>query len=73
MFAEPGNTITYSLYAPASLVAGMSYAESYAYLDDWVIDALIAHFRRRYGLTRDGLTAGGAARRAGTGPDQVLH
>ena len=40
MFAEPGNTITYSLYAPASLVAGMSYAESYAYLDDWVIGAL---------------------------------
>jgi lipoate---protein ligase len=40
MFAEPGNTITYSLYAPGSLVAGMSYAESYAYLDDWVIGAL---------------------------------
>ena len=29
-----------SLYAPASLVAGMSYAESHAYLDDWVIGAL---------------------------------
>jgi lipoate-protein ligase A len=40
MFAEPGDTITYSLYAPGSLVAGMSYAESYAYLDDWVIGAL---------------------------------
>ena len=40
MFIEPGNTITYSLYAPESLVAGMSYAESYAYLDDWVIGAL---------------------------------
>jgi lipoate---protein ligase len=40
MLAEPGKTITYSLYAPASLVAGMSYAESYAYLDDWVIGAL---------------------------------
>ena len=40
MLAEPGKTITYSLYAPGSLVAGMSYAESYAYLDDWVIGAL---------------------------------
>ncbi len=40
MFIEPGNIITYSLYAPESLVAGMSYAKSYAYLDDWVIGAL---------------------------------
>ena len=40
MFIEPGNTITYSLYAPESLVAGMSYAESYGYLDNWVIDTL---------------------------------
>jgi hypothetical protein len=40
MFVEPGNTITYSLYAPESLVAGMSCAESYGYLDDWVIGAL---------------------------------
>ena len=40
MFVEPGNTITYSLYAPESLVAGMSFAESYAYLDDWVLGAL---------------------------------
>jgi lipoate---protein ligase len=40
MFIEPGNTITYSLYAPASLVAGMSFVDSYAYLDDWVLGAL---------------------------------
>jgi len=40
MFIEPASTITYSLYAPESLVAGMSYAESYGYLDDWVIGAL---------------------------------
>ena len=37
MFIEPGNTITYALYAPESLVAGMSFARSYAFLDDWVI------------------------------------
>ena len=40
MFVEPGNTITHSLYAPESLVAGILYAESYGYLDDWVIGAL---------------------------------
>lgn len=40
MFVEPGSTITYSLYAPGALVAGMSFAESYAFLDDWVLKAL---------------------------------
>ncbi|MGH1565126.1 lipoyl protein ligase domain-containing protein [Mumia sp. DW29H23] len=40
MFVEPGNTITYSLYVPASLVEGMTFAESYAFLDAWVIRAL---------------------------------
>jgi lipoate-protein ligase A len=40
MFIDPASTITYSLYAPGSLVAGMSLAESYRYLDDWVIGAL---------------------------------
>ncbi|WP_110590019.1 lipoate--protein ligase family protein [Microbacterium suaedae] len=32
--------ITYSLYAPASLVAGLTFADSYAFLDDWVLQAL---------------------------------
>jgi lipoate-protein ligase A len=40
MFVEPGNTITYSLYVPSSLVAGMSFADSYAFLDAWVVRAL---------------------------------
>ncbi|MRJ75446.1 lipoate--protein ligase family protein [Aeromicrobium sp. SMF47] len=40
MFVEPGNTITYSLYVPATLVEGLSFAESYAFLDAWVIRAL---------------------------------
>ncbi len=40
MFVEPGNTITYSLYVPASLVEGLSFAESYAFLDAWVLRAL---------------------------------
>jgi lipoate---protein ligase len=40
MFVEPGNTITYSLYVPATLVEGLSFAESYAFLDAWVVRAL---------------------------------
>lgn len=40
MFVEPGNTITYSLSVPSSLVNGLSFADSYAYLDDWVLGAL---------------------------------
>lgn len=40
MFVEPGSAITYSLYAPAALVRDMSFAESYAFLDDWVLKAL---------------------------------
>lgn len=40
MFVEPGNTITYSLTVPGSLVDGMSFEESYKFLDQWVIDAL---------------------------------
>ncbi len=40
MFIEPGNTITYSVYAPGSMVEGLSFQEAYAYLDEWVIEAL---------------------------------
>ena len=40
MFVEPENVITYSIYAPPELVAGMSSVDSYAFLDEWVIEAL---------------------------------
>ena len=40
MFMEAGSVVTYSLSAPGDLVRGMSFAESYAYLDDWVLQAL---------------------------------
>src|SRR6478609_7564045 len=40
MFMEAGAIITYSLYAPTELVQGMSFADSYAFLDDWVLVAL---------------------------------
>ncbi|MFI2562858.1 biotin/lipoate A/B protein ligase family protein [Paenarthrobacter sp. NPDC018779] len=40
MFMEAGNCITYSLYLPQTLVDGISFADSYAFLDSWVMAAL---------------------------------
>ena len=40
MFMEAGNCITFSLYLPQSLVDGISFADSYAFLDAWVMAAL---------------------------------
>ena len=40
MFMEAGSVVTYSIYAPADLVQGLSFADSYAFLDEWVLVAL---------------------------------
>jgi lipoate-protein ligase A len=40
MFMEAGNCITYSLYLPQTLVDGLSFADSYTFLDAWVLAAL---------------------------------
>lgn len=40
MFMEPGNCVTYSLVVPTSLVDGLSFEQSYRFLDDWVLEAL---------------------------------
>ena len=40
MFMEAGSVITYSIYVPTELVSGMTFADSYAFLDEWVIIAL---------------------------------
>lgn len=40
MFVEPQSAITYSIYAPIELVSELSIADSYAFLDDWVLHAL---------------------------------
>ena len=40
MFMEAGNCITFSLVVPASLVDGLTFEQSYRFLDDWVIGAL---------------------------------
>ena len=82
MFIEPGNTITYSLYAPRDFVAGMSIEESYRQCDQWVIDALHdlgigATFTGINDISSNaGKIAGAAQRRfppIGSGPGAVLH
>lgn len=40
MIVEPGRSITYSLYAPESVVAGLSFVDSFARLDGWAVDCL---------------------------------
>jgi lipoate-protein ligase A len=76
MFIEPEGAITYSIYAPEGLVAGMSFAASYAFFDAWVVDALRglgieAAYAPLNDITSTGGKIGGAAqaRRAGA----VLH
>ncbi|MGH3392364.1 MAG: lipoate--protein ligase family protein [Actinomadura sp.] len=77
MFVEPGNTITYSLHAPETLVAGMSFADSYAFLDDWVLGALgelgiRAWYQPLNDIASDqGKIAGAAQKRLAAGA--VLH
>jgi len=40
MLTQPDAAITYSLYVPPSFVRDLSFAESYAFLDSWVVSAL---------------------------------
>lgn len=76
MFVEPGNTITYSIYAPLSLIKGMSFAEAYAHMDAWVLEALAelgirAWYQPLNDITSDGGKIGGAAQAHRGGA--VLH
>jgi len=77
MFMEAGTAITYSIYAPSDLVQGMTFADSYAYLDEWVIVALKnlgidASYQPLNDITSPTGKIGGAAqKRLGTGA--VLH
>ncbi len=77
MFMEAGSVITYSIYAPAELVQGMSFADSYAFLDEWVITALgslgiDASYQPLNDITSPSGKIGGAAqKRLGSGA--VLH
>ena len=76
MFIEPEGAITWSIYAPEAMVKGMSFAESYAFFDRWVIEALRglgvdAWYEPLNDITSSGGKIGGAAqaRRGGA----VLH
>ncbi|MDI3406977.1 lipoate--protein ligase family protein [Streptomyces cavernicola] len=79
MFCEPGNTITYSLSVPEALVQGLSFADSYAYLDDWVLGALgdmgiKAWYQPLNDIATDaGKIAGAAQKRVAGGDGAVLH
>lgn len=42
MLCEAGRTITYSMYLPESMVAGVSFRKSYALLDEWAVEAFNA-------------------------------
>lgn len=77
MFMEQGNCVTYSLIAPTSLVEGLSFERSYAFLDEWVMGALAElGVNARYVPLNDiasdkGKIAGAAQRRLAGGV--VLH
>jgi lipoate-protein ligase A len=77
MMMEKGAVVTYSLYVPADLVQGMSFADSYAYLDEWTIIALRslgidASYKPLNDITSPAGKIGGAAqKRFGNGG--VLH
>ncbi|MFI9615803.1 biotin/lipoate A/B protein ligase family protein [Streptomyces sp. NPDC052023] len=82
MFVEPGNTITYSLSVPEALVQGLSFQDSYAYLDDWVLGALgdmgiKAWYQPLNDIATDQGKIAGAAQKRVVGPDggsgAVLH
>lgn len=77
MFMEAGNCITFSLVVPASLVDSMSFEDSYAFLDEWVIGALAdvgvqAHYAGLNDIASPaGKIAGAAQKRLAGGA--VLH
>lgn len=82
MFIEPGNTITYSLYAPLDFTQSIGVEESYRLCDFWLVRALkeLGLDVRFAGLndiaTQYGKLGGAAQRRftpVGGGPGAVLH
>lgn len=77
MFMEAGSVVTYSIYAPAELVKGMSFAESYEFLDAWAVAALKslginASYQPLNDITSDKGKIGGAAQKR-LGAGALLH
>lgn len=78
MFVEAGSTISYSLYAPGELVGELSIADSYAFLDDWVLQALKsvgvdAFYKPLNDITSPQGKIGGAAQKRFGHGHTVLH
>ena len=82
MFIEPGNTITYSLYAPFDFTQGISIEESYRLCDFWLVRALKelgldVRFAGLNDIATQYGKLGGAAQRRFTpvegGPGAILH
>lgn len=76
MFIEPEGAITWSIYAPQDLVKGMTFAQSYAHFDAWVVTALRdlgidAWYEPLNDITSSGGKIGGAAQSRRSGA--VLH
>jgi lipoate-protein ligase A len=77
MFMEAGNCITYSLYLPQSLVDGLTFEDSYKFLDSWVMAALESIGVQAYYVplndiaTDQGKIGGAAQKRLGNGG--MLH
>ncbi|QEE62415.1 lipoate--protein ligase family protein [Salinibacterium sp. dk2585] len=77
MFMEAGGIITWSLYVPGELVQGLTFADSYAFLDEWAITALKslgidASYQPLNDITSpQGKIGGAAQKRLGNGA--VLH
>lgn len=77
MYMQPQASISYSLYLPVSFVEGMSFEASYAFLDEWVLEALAslgidAWYQPLNDITSPGGKIGGAAqKRLASGA--VLH
>lgn len=77
MFVEPHSAITYSIYAPPELVEGQSFADSYAFLDAWVLKAfndlgVDAHYKPLNDIASSKGKIGGAAQKRYVG-GTVLH
>lgn len=78
MFMEAGNCITYSLYLPQTLVDGLSFSESYPFLDQWVMQAfqemgLEAFYVPLNDIATEHGKIGGAAQKRFAGGGMVHH
>jgi lipoate-protein ligase A len=78
MFMEPGNCVTYSLVIPTGLVDGLSFEESYPFLDEWVMEALEkvgvkAHYIPLNDISSEQGKIGGAAQKRFANGYMVHH